>query len=136
VLTNVTLGDSGLGEREAEYALRAAGAWDFVEAMPDGMHSLVGERGTRLSGGQRQRIMIARALVHRPKVLILDEATNALDPESEAVITRTLRELCKHYTIIAVSHQPALVQAADRIYRVDDGKVSLTEKESVMMTGS
>lgn len=122
VLTNVTLGDHGLSEADAEYALRAAGAWEFVSNLPQGMHSTVGERGAKLSGGQRQRVMIARALAHRPKVLILDEATSALDPESEAVISKTLQRLRGDYTIVAVSHQPALVHAADRVYRFERGK--------------
>lgn len=122
VLNNVTLGDPELGEADAEYALRAAGAWGFVSEMPQGMHSSVGERGARLSGGQRQRIMIARALAHRPDLLILDEATSALDPRSEAEICDTLRELRGVLTILAISHQPALVEAADRVYRLQDGQ--------------
>jgi ATP-binding cassette subfamily C protein len=101
--------------------LRAAGAWEFVKALPSGMHSSVGERGTRLSGGQRQRIMIARALAHRPTLLILDEATSALDPESERVISETLERLKGEYTVLIVSHQPQLVEAADQAYRLEGG---------------
>ena len=121
VFTNVTFGDPALKEQDAEHALRAAGAWEFVQALPGGIHSSVGERGTRLSGGQRQRIMIARALAHRPKLLILDEATSALDPESERVISETLERLKGDYTILIVSHQPLLVEAADQVYRLEDG---------------
>jgi ATP-binding cassette subfamily C protein len=121
VFTNVTFGDPALKELDAEYALRAAGAWAFVQALPEGMHSSVGERGTRLSGGQRQRIMIARALAHRPKLLILDEATSALDPESERVISETLERLKGEYTILVVSHQPLLVEAADQVYHLESG---------------
>lgn len=123
VLTNVTFGDPELSEADAEQALRAAGAWDFVTGMPQGIHSNVGERGAMLSGGQRQRIMIARALAHKPSVLILDEPTSALDPDSERLITRTLHDLCKNYTILAISHQQALVDAADRVYRLESGKL-------------
>lgn len=122
VFMNVTLGDPALGPTEVESALCAAGAWDFITRMPDGMYTLVGERGTRLSGGQRQRIMLARALVHRPTLLILDEATAALDPPTEAAICATLRQLVSgDMTILAVSHQPAILEVAERVYRVQDG---------------
>lgn len=122
VLTNVTLGDPELQQADAEEALQKAGAWDFVTQMPDGIHSTVGERGTKLSGGQRQRIMIARALVRRPNLLILDEATSALDPETEAAICGTLGELGGTLTILAISHQPAIVDVADRVYKLQDGR--------------
>jgi ATP-binding cassette subfamily C protein len=121
VFRNVTLGDSEVGDADAEEALRKAGAWEFVQQMPEGVHSTVGERGTKLSGGQRQRIMIARALVHRPSLLILDEATSALDPETEAAICGTLGELRGALTVLAISHQPAIVDVADRVYRLQDG---------------
>jgi len=118
---NVTLGDPALGEQDAIRALKDAGAWDFIEQLPEGVYSTVGERGTRLSGGQRQRIMIARALVHKPKLLILDEATSALDPENEAAIGRTMEMLSGKLTILAISHQTALVEAADCVYRLEKG---------------
>jgi ATP-binding cassette subfamily C protein len=122
VFMNVTLGDPAFGPTEVESALRAAGAWDFITRMPDGMYTLVGERGARLSGGQRQRIMLARALVHRPALLILDEATAALDPPTEAAICATLRQLVDgDMTILAISHQPAILEVAERVYRVQDG---------------
>lgn len=123
VLNNVTLGDPEIRPEDAEYALRAAEAWEFVSAMPQGIHSTVGERGGNLSGGQRQRIAISRALAHRPVLLILDEATTALDPASEEAILATLRQLRGTLTILAISHQPALVGVADRVYRVEDGTV-------------
>ena len=123
VLINVTLGDPSLTRGEAEAALRAAGAWDFVSRLADGMDTPVGERGSRLSGGQRQRIAIARALVHQPRLLILDEATTSLDPDSEAAICATVQHLRGHMTVLAISHQPALLEAADRVYRLEGGRM-------------
>lgn len=125
ILHNVTLGDPQLTEADVENALRAAGAWEFVERLPEGMGTMVGERGARLSGGQRQRIMIARALVHRPWLLVLDEATSALDPQNEAAICETVGHLRGRLTVLAISHQTALVEAADRVYRIEDGVASL-----------
>jgi ATP-binding cassette subfamily C protein len=121
VLLNVTLGDPSLSPDDAEQALRAAGAWEFVCELPQGMDTPLGERGARVSGGQRQRIAIARALVHHPKLLILDEATASLDPANEAAIHETVRSLRGHTAILAISHQPALLEIADRVYRLSDG---------------
>ena len=125
VLWNVTLGDPEVNEADVEAALRAAGAWEFVAELPHQIHSSVAERGTALSGGQRQRIAIARALARRPKLLILDEVTSSLDPQTEAAICRTLQGLRGGLTMLAISHQPAVVEAADRIYRIQSGEVIL-----------
>jgi len=130
VFMNVTLSDDRLGATDVERALRAAGAWEFVANMPQGINSTVGERGGKLSGGQRQRIAIARALVHKPKLLILDEATSALDPQSEMAIGLTLQGLRGQLSIIAISHQPILMDAADRAYRVQDACAVLTAGKS------
>lgn len=127
VMVNVTLGDPAFDERDAERALRDAGAWAFVAEMPDGIHTVVGERGGRLSGGQRQRITIARALIHKPQLMILDEATSALDPATEAEICQTMRQLRGRLTILSISHQNALLDAADRAYRLKDGVAQLLE---------
>jgi ATP-binding cassette subfamily C protein len=127
---NVTLGDTKFTDTDVENALRDAGAWDFVSKMTDGMNTIVGERGSRFSGGQRQRITIARALVHKPQFLILDEATSALDPDSEAEICKTLSQLSGKLTILAISHQTALLAAADRAYRLEDGIVQFIEKRA------
>jgi ATP-binding cassette subfamily C protein len=132
VLINITLGDPELRKEDAEYALRAAGAWEFVTALPQGMYSTVGERGGMLSGGERQRIAIARALVHKPMLLILDEPTSALDRNSEAAICETLQQLSGDYTILAISHQPALMNAADRAYRLQDGTALLVEDHKLV----
>jgi ATP-binding cassette, subfamily C, bacterial len=125
VLANVTLGNPELGRDDAQAALAAAGAWDFVAQLPQGLESIVGERGTLLSGGQRQRIAVARALIHRPALLILDEATSALDPNTEAAICRNLKDLVAEtgLTIVAITHQSAWVEAAHRVYHVERGQV-------------
>ncbi len=131
IFTNVTFGDTQLSESDVEWALKAAGAWGFVAALPDGMNTTVGERGARLSGGQRQRIMIARALVHRPRLLILDEATSALDPESQRAICRSLEQLKREITILAISHQPMIVEIADHIYQLEEGTARQTDMTGV-----
>jgi len=125
IARNVTLGDPSFSEADVERVLRDAHAWEFVEALPDGADAMVGERGLALSGGQRQRIAIARALVHRPRLLILDEATTALDPASEAAVLEAIDGLRGRTTVLAVSHQPALTGAADRVYRIERGRATL-----------
>jgi ATP-binding cassette subfamily C protein len=127
VQANVTLGDPQLTPADVERALRGAGAWDFVAKLPLGMQSSVGERGSALSGGQRQRILVARALVHRPRLLILDEATSALDPDTAAALAETLHGLRGEVTILAVTHQTDLVGAADRVYRLEKGQATEIE---------
>jgi len=128
IRNNITLGDADLSDKDAEDAMRAAGVWEFVHSMPQGMQSIVGERGGKLSGGQRQRIAVARAIVHMPKLLILDEATSALDPQSESAICETLSQLRGQLTILTISHQEALVGIADKTYHVLDGKIVMTEE--------
>ena len=127
IMRNVTLGDPTLQQADVEWALQAAGASDFVAALPDGLETVVGERGGKLSGGQRQRVVIARALVNKPRLLILDEATSALDHESEDAIRRTLENLTGQLSILAISHNRALVHAASRVYYLQAGKAQLVD---------
>lgn len=127
IMKNITLGDEAIGEMEVQAALQAAGAWGFVQNSPRGVHTVVGERGSKLSGGQRQRIAIARALVKHPPLLILDEATTALDPQTEKEICATLVQLKGAITVLAISHQSALLESADRAYRVQAGAVQLVK---------
>ena len=126
---NVTLGDPSLGEAEARHALEAAGAWDFVDAQPEGLARMVGEKGAKLSGGQRQRIALARALATGPRLLILDEVTSALDPATERDICAKIAALSDRFAILAITHGEAWADIAQRVYRFDQGSVVL-EKDA------
>jgi len=130
ILSNILVGAPDLTQADAEKALHQAGAWEFVSALPEGLHTIVGERGGLISGGQRQRIAIARALAHQPQLLLLDEPTSALDPKSEQNICKTLRNLSRSLTIVAVSHQPAVANAADYVIGLSNGEAKLLTKFS------
>lgn len=125
IYQNVRAGDATVGRRQVEEALRRASVWPVVATLSQGLDHVVGERGSRLSGGQGQRIALARALVRRPRLLILDEATSALDPAVEADVCEALCALRGEVTIVAASHQPMLQEAADLVYQVDNGRVTL-----------
>jgi ATP-binding cassette subfamily C protein len=130
IQANVSLGDQTIGEDRVRAALEAAGLGAFLADLPEGLQSHIGERGFKLSGGQRQRVALARALVHQPKLLILDEATSALDPTTEAEICATVAAQAGHTTVLAITHQPSWVERADRIYKVEDGKVHAVDRTS------
>jgi ATP-binding cassette, subfamily C, bacterial len=130
ILRNVTLGDESVSREAVEASLRKAGAWGFVESLPNGLDTVIGERGAKLSGGQRQRVAIARALVRKPRLLILDEVTTSLDPETEAEICETLDRLRGMVTVVAISHQPAITRVADVVYRLEDGIAVPTEPDA------
>jgi ATP-binding cassette subfamily C protein len=123
VFSNIALGDPAIGETEVRTALKAAGALEFVESMPEGLRTPVGEKGTKVSGGQRQRIALARALVTRPRILILDEVTSALDPDTERAIVGNILALRSESTIIAITHRAAFVDIADQVYELAEGRV-------------
>ncbi|MBW1802501.1 MAG: ABC transporter ATP-binding protein [Deltaproteobacteria bacterium] len=120
---NVTFTDPDISRDDVENALRDAGAWDFVSKLPKGLDAVVGEHGGQISGGQRQRIALARALIRKPKILILDEVTTALDPKTEADICHTLLRLRNQMTILAISHKQALIDAADLVYQIKEGEI-------------
>jgi len=122
IYANVALGDRRIGADEVREALELAGAWEFVCGLPEGMMTEVGESGAKLSGGQRQRIALARALVGKPRLLILDEVTSALDPDTEWQICRGIRDLAADMGVLAITHRPAFLEIADVIYRIDDGR--------------
>lgn len=125
---NITLGDEAISDELVWAALEQVSAKGFVSDMPEGLDTDVGEMGGKLSGGQRQRISLARALVTGPEVLVLDEVTSALDPQSEAAIVENIAALNGRYTIIAITHRPAWTEIADKLYQVSPGCVTLIEQ--------
>jgi len=123
---NVTLERDGIDEDEAWRALRLAQADRFVGKLPDGLNTAVGERGTSLSGGQRQRITLARALAGRPRLLVLDDATSAVDPRVEAAILGSLRGRNAGASILVVAYRRATIALADEVIYLEQGKVVAT----------
>jgi ATP-binding cassette subfamily C protein len=130
IYNNVTLSDEEVPHSDVEEAITHAGAQDFVNKLPARLETNVGTGGAILSGGQRQRIMLARALVRKPRLLILDEPTTALDPVTEREICQTLRGLTGEVTILVVSHQEALKDIADQLIEVRDGKIIASEERT------
>lgn len=123
VRANVTYAHPDADPAQIEAALRAAHALDFVNSLPDGLDTIVGERGVKLSGGQRQRLGIARTLLADPAVLLLDEPTSAVDAESEAQVTAALQEIMRGRTTLIVTHRLSLARGADRVLVVADGRI-------------
>ena len=122
---NIAIGiaDNEIDEVAVREALKSAQLEDFVALLPEGLDTVVGERGVRLSGGQRQRIGIARALYHRPSVLVLDEATSSLDTETEHEVMKAVQALQGDKTVIIVAHRLSTVEYCDRLYRLDAGRI-------------
>jgi subfamily B ATP-binding cassette protein MsbA len=123
VRANVAFGRPDATQAQLDAAARAANALTFIEALPDGWDTNLGERGSRLSGGQRQRLAIARALVSDPPILILDEATSALDVESERLVQEAIDRLLQGRTVFVIAHRLATIQHADRILVLDGGRL-------------
>ena len=121
---NISYGKPDATDEEIRRAASLADLEEFIESLPEGYDTYVGERGTRLSGGQKQRISIARIFLRDPKILILDEATSALDNESERYIQKSLDRLSKGRTTITIAHRLSTIRGADQIYVIEDGKVS------------
>jgi len=123
VAENVRYGRPEASDADVIAACNAAYASEFIERLPEGMNSFLGERGVRLSGGQRQRLSIARALLADRAVLLLDEATSSLDAESESYVQKALEHLMRGRTTLIVAHRLATVKNADRIVVMDQGRV-------------
>lgn len=120
---NILYGKPDAGEAEIIEAAQQANAWEFIRNFPEGLDTLVGERGVKLSGGQRQRIAIARAILKNPSILLLDEATSSLDAESEKVVQEALNTLMEGRTSIIIAHRLATIRDVDCIYVIDQGRI-------------
>jgi ATP-binding cassette subfamily B protein len=120
---NVTLGGD-FPDDEVRDALRVAAADDFVDRLPDGLDTRVGERGATLSGGQRQRLALARAVIRRPRLLVLDDATSAVDPSVEARILDALRSADRPSTVVVVAYRQATIALADEVVWMANGRVT------------
>ena len=133
IRNNIAFGihEDQIDEEAVRTALKKAQLAEFVDTLPDGLDTIVGDRGVRLSGGQRQRIGIARALYHDPEILVLDEATSALDNETETAVMEAIESLQGSKTMIIIAHRLTTIQNADIIYEVGDGKVTERSKEYV-----
>ena len=121
---NVLYGAEGVTEKDLIQAIKDSNAWEFVQDLPDGLDTTIGERGGRLSGGQKQQIAIARAIIRDPKVLILDEATSALDVEAEFLVQEALDRLMKNRTTFVVAHRLSTIRSADLIVVLEQGRIA------------
>lgn len=130
---NIAYGKPVADEAMIEDAARKANAWEFISRFPEGLSTLVGERGTQLSGGQRQRIAIARAVLKNPRILILDEATSSLDSESERLVQEALENLMKGRTSIVIAHRLSTIRKADHILVLDGGRLIEQGKHEELM---
>ncbi|MDD6914839.1 MAG: ATP-binding cassette domain-containing protein, partial [Eubacteriales bacterium] len=138
VRDNILYGRPGASDEEMQEAARRAGADEFIQNLPNGYDTYIGERGVKLSGGQKQRISIARIFLKNPKIIILDEATSALDNESEYAVARSLSELSKGRTTLTIAHRLSSIRNSDRILVLtNDGIVeegnhnTLIEKDGI-----
>jgi ATP-binding cassette subfamily B protein len=123
VRSNIAFADPNATMEQVRRAALLAGAADFIEDLPDGYETVIGEHGFSLSGGQRQRLAIARAVLADPRVLILDDATSSVDPSKEHEIRAALREVMTGRTTIIIAHRPATIALADRVVLLDAGRV-------------
>jgi ABC-type multidrug transport system fused ATPase/permease subunit len=124
IVDNIRYGHAEATMEQVTAAAKAANAHEFISRLPNGYDTKVGERGVRLSGGQKQRISIARAFLANPTVLLLDEPTSSVEPDSEAAIIAALDRLMAGRTTVLTSHRPSLINQADYVYVIEDGRVT------------
>ena len=120
---NIKFYDESINHGRVIEAAKMANIYDFIETLPEGFQTNIGERGIKLSGGQRQRIALARTLIRKPEILILDEATSSLDSDSEALIQNSIKELRGKTTLIVIAHRLSTVQHADKLYAINNGEI-------------
>jgi ABC-type multidrug transport system fused ATPase/permease subunit len=120
---NILYGRPNASDEEVRKAAQQANAWSFIEGFPDGLETVVGERGVKLSGGQRQRIAIARAILKNPEILVLDEATSSLDADSEHLVQEALNDLMQNRTTIIIAHRLSTIRSVDTIYVLSEGNI-------------
>jgi subfamily B ATP-binding cassette protein MsbA len=123
VFNNIAFGMTNVSEEDVIAAARVANAHEFIEKMPLGYYTNIGDRGTKLSGGQRQRLSIARAVLRNPPIFILDEATSALDTESERLVQQALENLMKNRTSVVIAHRLSTIKFADEIIVLQKGEL-------------
>lgn len=133
VRDNIAFANPTLSIEHVQHAAQLAGAHEFILELPDGYDTELGERGRTLSAGQRQRIAIARALVTNPRLLILDEATNSLDFESERLIQQNMRKICEGRTVFVITHRLSAVREADRVITIERGRVVEDDKPEILL---
>jgi subfamily B ATP-binding cassette protein MsbA len=123
IRNNIAYGLAGADAALIIEAAKAAHAWEFIERLPEGLDTTIGDRGVMLSGGQRQRLAIARALLRNPPILILDEATSSLDTESERLVQDAINRLVQDRTVLVVAHRLSTIRHADHILVLDKGSI-------------
>ena len=133
VRANIALGKLDASDAEIRAAAKAAAAEQFILALPQGFDTVIGDRGMRLSGGQRQRLTLARAILRDAPILLLDEATNALDAESERLVQDALARFSKGRTTLVIAHRLSTVQNADLICVMDDGRIIETGRHAALL---